>query len=89
MEIRTRIAIGATKQDRNYGYITKEEDAKVAYVTLPKDVKFEFPDIFPSEAEDKKKQREDEKALDQSKDAFKKYLDRNKKRRGVPSWYSI
>lgn len=62
---------------------------KIAYVTLPKDVKFTFPDIFPSDAEAKKQQRDDEKALDQSKDAFKNYLDRNKKRQNLPSWYSI
>lgn len=71
------------------GYVTKDEDVKIAYVTLPKDVKFTFPDIFPSDAEAKKQQRDDEKALDQSKDAFKNYLDRNKKRQNLPSWYSI
>lgn len=71
------------------GYVTKDEDVKIAYVTLPKDVKFTFPDIFPSDAEAKKQQRDDEKALDQSKDAFKDYLDRNKKRQNLPSWYSI
>lgn len=62
---------------------------KIAYVTLPKDVKFAFPDIFPSDAEAKKQQRDDEKALDQSKDAFKSYLDRNKHRQNLPSWFSI
>lgn len=62
---------------------------KIAYVTLPKDVKFEFPNIFPTDAEAKQQLREDEKSLDQSKDAFKKYLERNSKRQNLPSWFSI
>jgi ribosomal protein L23 len=89
VDVRTRIAMGSTKRDQIVGYITKKEDQKLAYVTLPKEVKFTFPDIFPSEAEDKKKQRDDEKALDASKDLFKKFVDHNKKRRGLPGWYSL
>jgi large subunit ribosomal protein L23 len=81
--------MGNTKRDQTLGYITKEEDKKLAYVTLPKDVKFEFPDLFPSDSDAKIKRRDDEKALDASKDGFKKYLERNKKRRGMPGWYSI
>lgn len=60
----------------------------MAYVTLPREVEFTFPDLFPSEAEAKQK-REDEKTLDTSKEAFKKYLDRNSKRKGMPGWFSI
>lgn len=84
-----RIAPGTTQRDRVVGYVTKNDDNKLAYITLPKEVNFVFPDVFPSDAEQKKQQREDEKALDTSKDFFKKYLDRNKKRHGMPGWYSI
>lgn len=71
------------------GYVTKKDDRKLAYVTLPKEVKFVFPELFPTEAESKKQLREDEKALDTSKDQFKKYVDRSKERRGLPGWYSF
>lgn len=81
--------MGDTKRDRVIGYVTKEEDRKLAYVTLPKEVEFKWPDIFPSDAEAKKQRREDERALDSSKDQFKKYLDRSSKRRGLPGWFSI
>lgn len=34
MDVRTRIALGKTKRDQVVGYVTKEEDTKLAYVTL-------------------------------------------------------
>ena len=32
--IRTRIALGPTKRDKVIGYVTKDDDSKIAYVTL-------------------------------------------------------
>jgi large subunit ribosomal protein L23 len=89
MDVRTRIAMGKTKRDQVVGYVTKEDDTKLAYVTLEKDQKFVFPDLFPSDAEAKEKRRDDAKALDQAKQGFKNYLDRNKGRPGTPGWFSI
>lgn len=34
MDVRTRIALGETKRDTNYGYVTKKDDVKIAYVTM-------------------------------------------------------
>jgi large subunit ribosomal protein L23 len=34
VEVRTRIDMGKTKRDAGVGYVVKEEDAKIAYVTL-------------------------------------------------------
>lgn len=62
---------------------------KIAYVTLPREVSFTFPDLFPSDAEDKEKRRDDEKSMDQSKEEFKKFLDKNKNRKGLPGWFSF
>lgn len=81
--------MGATQRDKVVGYVTKEEDTKLAYVTLPKEFKFEWPELFPSDAETKIKKREDEKSLEMSKEVFKKYLDKSKARKGLPGWYSI
>ncbi|XP_055598312.1 probable 39S ribosomal protein L23, mitochondrial [Uranotaenia lowii] len=87
VEVRTRIALGKTKQDPVKGYVTKEEDMKVAYVTLPKDIKFEFPNLFPDQA--KQKIEDDKKQLDEAKKNHKKYLEKNKDRPGTPGWYTI
>ncbi|XP_075164736.1 mitochondrial ribosomal protein L23 [Haematobia irritans] len=86
MDVRTRIALGSTKRDQTYGYVTKNDDMKIAYVTMPKDMEFTFPDIFSKKEENKKAE---DKAMDDSKEGFKKFLDRNKKRPGTPGWYSI
>lgn len=85
MDVRTRIEIGKTDRDKVIGYVTKKEDNKIAYVTLPRDVEFKFP----SDEENKEKQKEDEKSLDIQKDLYRKFLDRSKKRRGLPGWFSI
>lgn len=89
MEVRTRIKLGKTERDKVIGYVIKKDDVKLAYVTFPKEVKFTFPDLFPTDAETKKQRKEDERSLDSSKEQFKRYLDQNKKRRGMPGWYSI
>lgn len=47
---------------------------------------FEFPDIFAGKKEDGE---ENLKSLDEAKNNFRKYLDRNKDRPNLPSWFSI
>jgi large subunit ribosomal protein L23 len=89
VSVRTRIAMGKTKKEQRSGYIIKEEDTKVSYVTFPKEVKFTFPDLFPETAESKENRRDDSKALDQAKENYQKFLERNAKRRSIPGWYSI
>lgn len=89
VDVKTRIALGKTKREQRSGYIIKEEDSKLAYVSFPKEVDFTFPDVFPEDAETKKNLKDDEKALDESKKNYKKYLDRNKERKALPGWYSI
>lgn len=46
---------------------------------------FEFPDIFGNKKEDE----DDMKALDEPKKNFRNYLERNKERANLPSWFSI
>ncbi|KAH8316926.1 hypothetical protein KR074_005449 [Drosophila pseudoananassae] len=86
VDVRTRIALGETKRDQTYGYVTKKDDVKIAYVTLPREESFIFPEMFAEKAE---KQAQEEKSLDESKEGFRKFLDRNKKRPGTPGWFSI
>lgn len=49
-------------------------------------MKFEFPDIFKNSKDD---DEENLKSLDEAKKSFKNYIDRNKDRPDVPSWFSI
>lgn len=52
----------------------------------PKEITFEFPDLFAGKKDDD----EDElKTLDESKKNFQNYLERNKNRPNLPSWFSI
>lgn len=89
VHVRSRIALGKFKREERGGYIIKEDDSKLAYVTFPKEVKFTYPDLFPEDNEGKKGLKDDEKALDQAKDRFKEFIDRNSKRRALPGWFSI
>lgn len=34
VDVRTRIELGSTKRDTTYGYVTKNDDMKLAYVTM-------------------------------------------------------
>ncbi|PZC84034.1 large ribosomal subunit protein uL23m [Helicoverpa armigera] len=86
VDIRTRIALGKFRRDIGKGYIVKDDDVKSAYVVLPKDMKFEYPNIFGKE---KDGERDEEKALTEAKKSFKNYIERNKDRTDVPSWFSI
>lgn len=56
------------------------------YCLQPKTEAFTFPDLFANKAE---KQEKEEKSMDESKNGFRKFLERNKKRPGTPGWYSI
>ncbi|CAH2087513.1 unnamed protein product [Euphydryas editha] len=85
-EVRTRIAMGRFRKDIGQGYVVKDDDVKFAYVTLPKDMKFEFPNIFEKKKGDSD---DDMKSLDEAKKSFKNYIERNKDRSDVPSWFSI
>lgn len=89
VDVRVRIKNGRTFRDIHKGYVKKADDLKIAYVTLPKEVKWVFPDVFPEDSESKMTRRDDEKALDASKDAHKNFLERSSKRRGLPGWFSI
>lgn len=47
---------------------------------------FEFPNLFEKDQDDK---AENEKSLAEAKKTYRAYIDRNKDRKDVPSWFSI
>ncbi|KAJ9583083.1 hypothetical protein L9F63_022572 [Diploptera punctata] len=85
-DVRTHVMLGRFKRDPGMGYVLKEDDYKMAFVTLKKDEKFEFPNLFPKEEE---KLIEEKKQIEESKKAYKQFLDKSKKRPGVPGWFSF
>lgn len=53
----------------------------------PKDVQFEFPELYTEESKDEEKA--ERKTLDEMKSNFKEYVDKNKTRPNLPPWFSI
>ncbi|XP_034937094.1 39S ribosomal protein L23, mitochondrial [Chelonus insularis] len=86
-DVRTRIALGKFKRAQNGGYIIKEDDYKVAYVVLDKNEKFVFPELFKTDEIDKQ-ERDEKRSIDEMKENYKKYLNKNNKP-GIPGWFGI
>ncbi|XP_063705415.1 large ribosomal subunit protein uL23m [Culicoides brevitarsis] len=85
--VRTRIALGKVRRQQGVGTIIKDDDEKLAYVTLPRDMKFEFPDIFP-EKKMTEQRSEESKAIRDMNDNYKKYVETKKDRKNLPGWFS-
>ncbi|KDR17034.1 putative 39S ribosomal protein L23, mitochondrial, partial [Zootermopsis nevadensis] len=86
VNVRTVVTMGKTEQDQLKGYVTKEDDFKVAFVTLPRGQEFHFPDIFPK---DEKKLDDDAKTLEETKKNYREFLDKSNQQPGIPGWYSF
>ncbi|XP_076162363.1 mitochondrial ribosomal protein L23 isoform X2 [Ptiloglossa arizonensis] len=84
VKVNTRIAFGKTKKCELGNYVIKDDDIKIAYVTLPKDQKFVYPTLF-----DKK---EDmirlEEQLEEMKEKTKQYVKENKMP-SFPNWFTV
>lgn len=83
----THVRMGKLKRSRVGGYVVKDDDYKVVYVSLPKGEKFEFPDLFPEEKEKELDKHKEE--LEALKVEWNKVTQRNERRRGVPTWLGL
>ena len=93
MDVKTRNQSGPSWQnvlkraiDKKYE-LYKEDDFKVAYVIMPKDYKFEFPDVTARSASDVKQEKEAEGEVELAKKQYIKYQKGAK--RGVPSFFGL
>ena len=93
MDVKTKNISGPTWQnvlkraiDRKYE-LYKEDDFKVAYVIMPKDYKFEFPDVTTKPESEQKQEKEAEGEVELAKKQYIKYAKGAK--RGVPSFFGI
>ncbi|XP_037070682.1 probable 39S ribosomal protein L23, mitochondrial [Pollicipes pollicipes] len=78
--------LGQFRKLEGKGYIVKDDDIKYAFVTLPKDMVFEFPNLLP---EEKQKELSDQmKEIELARDTYKKDQERFKDRPGVPTWFN-
>ncbi|KAK4025775.1 39S ribosomal protein L23, mitochondrial [Daphnia magna] len=84
IHVNTFNKMGKTKTVPNQ-YITKEPDEKIAFVTLHKDHKFVFPDIFAKGDEELNEQSKSTKA---SKEQYAQKTKLNVSKQGVPTWFS-
>lgn len=88
MSIYTVAKDGAFKRAPGKPYLSKEEDYRTAYVQLPKDVRFEFPNLFPAE----KDAQEDKSFLRQTErmqESEQKIVEDSTSMKEVPSWFGI
>ena len=65
----------------------KEDDFKVAYVVMPKDYKFEFPNVTEQPESDKKSAKDAETEVETTKRIYMKNAKGAK--RGIPSFFGI
>ena len=64
----------------------KDDDVKYAFVTLPKDMTFEFPNLLPEEK--KQEQTDQMKEIDRVRETYRKDQARYRDRPGVPTWFN-
>lgn len=88
VKVNTRIAAGKTRQDPVKAYVVKDDDVKYAYITLAREEKFVFPDLYASKDATEHKEQED-KTMKIAKQQYKEFAEKNKDRPGIPSWFNI
>jgi len=88
--VKTVNKLGKTKQNAFADYIVKDEDFKVAFVTLPQGHKFEWPELKIGDS-DKKLTEGSEEDVDNAKKQFAKDVKAEdvKFRPGVPSFFGL
>ncbi|XP_076643809.1 mitochondrial ribosomal protein L23 isoform X2 [Halictus rubicundus] len=81
--IRTAITLGEMKRCKFRGNVIKDDDIKVAFVSLKKGDKFTFPDLFPP-----KDTTADDEHKKESENEYKKYIEPNQMP-GLPTWFRM
>ena len=90
MDVVTKNVGGLTWRNtliKQHGEFYKDDDYKVAFVIMPKDYKFEFPDVTSKPEADKKQEKEGESEVKEAKKQFRKYAGGTKK--GVPAFFGL
>lgn len=86
--VRTTVIAGKIYRDIPRGYkLTKDPDEKMAYVTLDKNVKFEFPELIPEKT--RKGETKYEKRMKKEVNAANEQQLREWTRPGLPGFFGL
>ncbi|KOC68461.1 putative 39S ribosomal protein L23, mitochondrial [Habropoda laboriosa] len=83
IQVNTRIALGKTHKPTNF--VVKDDDVKIAYVTLPKGETFTFPNVLPEDNTDKSQLKE---TMNEHKKNFQDFKG-DSKMPGFPTWFKV
>jgi len=88
--VKTVNKMGKTRQNAFASYLVKDEDQKIAFVTLPPGHKFEWPELKISDSQDKQMD-DSEGDIDNAKQQFAKDVNAEdvKFRPGVPTFFGL
>jgi len=88
--VKTVNKLGKTRKNDFADYLIKDDDQKIAFVTLPPGHKFEWPDLKITEGQNKQKSSAEED-VDTAKEQFAKDINQadEKYRPGVPSFFGL
>lgn len=87
-QVETKIVLGDFKAEKTKRYMIKDDDYRLATVTLPEGCTFKFPTLFPQEkirkaTEDMRKHQE------QVDEHERTYQREDPNRQHVPSWFAL
>ncbi|BET03431.1 ribosomal protein L23 [Nesidiocoris tenuis] len=86
-DVRSKIMEGKFRRVPQKGYIIKDECYRQAYVTMPPNCKFKFPDVTSNKA---KREDDDMKKYEKTmKESYEKFQKKNAGRPGVPGWFGL
>lgn len=87
-QVSTKVVLGEIKPQATKRYMIKEDDYRLATVTLPEGSTFKFPDLFPIEKI--KKEIQDMNAQSkQLEEHESKYKRKDPHRPNLPDWFSF
>ncbi|CAG0892770.1 unnamed protein product [Cyprideis torosa] len=84
--VTTRVAQGKSRVNER-GWVVKDDDYKIAYVTMQKGFVFQYPDLFGEKKEGEVDKVE--KEYEQSQGETQKKMDQLWDRHGVPTWFGV
>lgn len=87
-DVRTAIVQGKIRKAEGKSYLVKEDDFRVAFVTLPKGEAFTFPDLF-SKTASSEKEKSMSKQVEEVEEVKKLYLRKDPHREGLPNWFGL
>ncbi|XP_070384139.1 large ribosomal subunit protein uL23m isoform X1 [Dermacentor albipictus] len=87
-DVRTLIMQGKIRKAEGKQYLVKEDDFRVAFVTLPQGETFTYPDLFTKVAS-VEKEKALKKQAEEAEKMQKVYIRKDPHREGLPNWFGL